>query len=247
MRLFGLIGRSLGHSFSQRFFTNKFLSEGITNCRYRNFELQTVDDLPELINNNPQLEGFNITIPYKEEVLPFLDELHPSVEEIGACNCVKIQNKKLLGFNTDFIGFTQSIQPFLRPHHKAALILGSGGASKAVQYALKGLKIPFSIVSRSGNAGLNYQNLSPEILKEHTLIINTTPVGTFPQIADCPQIPYAGITAQHLLYDLVYNPEITEFLKRGAEQGATICNGYAMLELQALESWRIWNSNESGG
>ncbi len=242
MRLFGLIGKSLGHSFSQRFFTQKFSTEGITDCRYQNFELQHINQLPELINATPGLEGLNITIPYKQSVLQYVDSLHPSVEQIGACNCIKIQDKKLVSFNTDSIGFLQSLQPFLKPHHTAALVLGSGGASKAIQFALKGLNIPFLVVSRTGNAALTYETLSPELIKTHLLIINTTPVGTFPQVDDCPEIPYAALTSQHLLYDLIYNPEKTEFLKRGEEKGATICNGYAMLELQALESWRIWNS-----
>lgn len=243
MRVFGLIGQTLKHSFSKVYFTQKFAELGITDCRYENFEIPSIDDFKALLDSQPELEGLNITIPYKEAVLPYLDVPAAVVKEVGACNCIKISGGRLYGFNTDVVGFRQSLQKVLLPHHQKALVLGTGGAAKAVHYALKELGISSTPVSRYKVAhGFIYEELTREVIEEHTLIVNTTPVGMYPKVDEAPSIPYEYLTPRHLLYDLTYNPSKTLFLQKGEERGARICNGQEMLELQAEESWRIWNS-----
>lgn len=243
MRVFGLIGKTLKHSFSKGYFTQKFAALGLTDCRYENFELPSIDDFKALLDSHPELEGLNITIPYKEAVLPFLDVQIEVVKAVGACNCIKISDGKLYGFNTDAVGFRQSLQKVLKPHYTKALVLGTGGAAKAVHYALKELGIASVPVSRNKVPnGVTYAELSREIMEEHLLLVNTTPLGMYPNVHEAPSLPYEYLTPQHLLYDLTYNPAKTLFLQKGEERGALICNGQEMLELQAEESWRIWNS-----
>lgn len=242
MRLFGLIGYPLSHSFSKKYFTEKFEKEEITECSYELFPLKTIDELPVLLKNNPELEGLNITIPYKKQVLPFLHSIHiPGGLE--ACNCINILEEKLVGYNTDVTGFEKSISPLLKSYHKKALILGNGGATAAVLFALKKLKIESAVVSRKIHTGsaFTYPEIDETVMRENTVIINTTPLGMYPAVNDCPDIPYKFITRQHLLYDLTYNPAKSLFLQKGEERGATIKNGEEMLVLQAEESWRIWN------
>jgi shikimate dehydrogenase len=244
MRRFGLIGKTLKHSFSKGFFEKKFSEQGIKDCSYDNFELPSINEFPNIIVNNPELKGLNVTIPYKEEVLQFLNSKNEIVESIGACNCIKIVGAELHGFNTDAVAFKNSLQKYLKPHHKCALVLGTGGASKAVQYALKQLGIDFLLVSRRKQENqLGYEDVSRDIIEGHQIIINTTPVGMFPNVAQDPPIPYKVLTPDHLLYDLIYNPAKTKFLLYGEEKGAQIINGYEMLVAQAEESWRIWNSD----
>lgn len=242
MKLYGLIGKPLTHSFSKGYFSQKFAEEGIVDCRYENFELPHINELPRLLQSHPQLCGLNVTIPYKEMVLPFLDQKNEIVETIGACNCIKIEAGKWVGFNTDVAGFKNSIAPQLKPHHKKALVFGSGGASKAVEYALGELGIECTIVSRKDSENsLGYEAIDDSILKENKLLINTTPLGMYPNVDDDPPIPYEYLTPDHFLYDVIYNPVMTRFLAKGEERGAQICNGHQMLLLQAEESWRIWN------
>ncbi len=243
MNLYGLIGKPLKHSFSAAYFNKKFAVEGIADSLYQNFELESITQLPQLQQQQPNLRGLNVTIPYKKEVLPYLHQADNTVQQIGACNCIKIVDGKLYGYNTDTIGFRQSLQPHLNAHHTKALVLGTGGSSGAVQYALQQLGIPYKLVSRQkGNEMFLYEELTDEIIKEHTLIINTTPVGMFPHTDAAPDISYNAITEKHLLYDLIYNPEKTLFLHHGEANGATIVNGYDMLLLQAEAGWKIWNS-----
>lgn len=244
MQKYGLIGYPLSHSFSQGFFNEKFQSEGIE-ATYENFEIPTIQDFQKIILANPELNGLNVTIPYKEQVIEFLDELDDTAKSIGAVNVIKfIRDKKKLklkGYNSDVIGFSQSISAFLKPNHKKALILGTGGASKAVRYALERLGLEYTFVSRTAIKGqLFYNELTEDVMKEHTVIINTTPVGMYPKIELCPNIPYEYITDQHLLYDLLYNPNETKFMKLGQEKGATVVNGLEMLLLQAFAAWNIW-------
>ena len=242
MRLFGLIGYPLSHSFSKNFFTEKFEKEEITECSYELFPLKTIDELPSLLKKHPELEGLNVTVPYKKQVLRFLNDTCIP-QGLAACNCINITANKLVGYNTDITGFEMSIKPLLRSHHKKALVLGNGGAAAAVVYVLMKLGIGFTIVSRTPeySSMLDYKKVTREIVKEHTLIINTTPLGMHPDENSSPDIPYKYISGDHLLYDLVYNPAKTLFLEKGAKQGATIKNGEEMLILQAEESWRIWN------
>ena len=251
MRQFGLIGYPLSHSFSQKFFTEKFLQENIVNAKYDNFPIASIESFAGLWKENPNLEGLNVTIPYKKEVIPFLDHSSAVVQEINACNCIRKFNGELYGYNTDVIGFEKSLLPFLQPHHTQALILGTGGASAAVQWVLQKLNIQFQIVSRKGNAieannemkaYLSYDQLAASVIESHTLIINTSPLGMYPNTNEAPPIAYEGITAQHHLYDLVYNPIETLFMKNGLAKGATVQNGLAMLHIQAEESWTIWNA-----
>jgi shikimate dehydrogenase len=246
MRLFGLIGYPLSHSFSQKYFEEKFKREGITDCGYELFSLKSMDDLKEILKENANLEGINVTIPYKQQVLPYLYSLSGILREIKACNCIKIIEGKLFGYNTDVIGFEKSLLPLLKPWHKKALILGNGGATAAVIFVLKKLNIDFDIVSRSLHADstLCYKDLGEQVMKKSLLIINTTPLGMYPQADQYPDIPYEFITSKHLLYDLIYNPAKTSFLQKGENRGATIKNGEEMLELQAEESWRIWNEKQ---
>jgi len=246
MRLFGLIGYPLSHSFSQKYFEEKFKREGITDCSYELFSLKSIDDLKEILKEKANLEGLNVTIPYKQLVLPYLYSFPDILKQIKACNCIKIVEGKLVGYNTDVIGFEKSLLPLLKQWHKKALILGNGGATAAVIFVLKKLNIDFDIVSRSlhANSTLCYKDLGEQVMKEGLLIINTTPLGMYPQADQYPDIPYEFITSKHLLYDLIYNPAKTTFLQKGEERGATIKNGEEMLELQAEESWRIWNEKQ---
>lgn len=248
METYGLIGFPLKHSFSARFFNEKFAREKI-DAEYLNFEIADITELRRVILFNPSLRGLNVTIPYKEQVIPFLDERSPEAEEIGAVNVIRVDRQpgemytyKLTGYNTDYIGFRESLRPLLRGEiHTNALILGTGGASKAVAQALTELQIKWRLVSRTPAGGrYSYDELTPGIIASHKLIVNASPVGTYPDIDHCPAIPYDALTPDHLLYDLVYNPEETLFLKRGKEAGATTLNGKEMLELQALAAWKIW-------
>ena len=244
MRKFGLIGYPLTHSFSQKYFTDKFLRESVGDCSYSNFPLAAVGEL-EGILRDPELCGLNVTIPYKEQVIPFLDVRDQVVEEIGACNCIRIRDGKLTGYNTDVVGFERSMIPKLEPRHTHALILGTGGAAKAVEYVIKKLGLHYRYVSRKPRAGsedLGYEQIDPSLLGTYTLIINTSPLGMHPNVDECPLIPYGALTPRHYLYDLVYNPAKTLFLRNGEAAGAVVENGHEMLIIQAEESWRIWNS-----
>ncbi len=244
MRFFGLIGYPLGHSFSKKYFTEKFDKEGI-NGRYDLYELREIEEFAGL-KNMTDLCGLNVTIPYKQQIIPFLDELDPVATEIGAVNVIKfirLNNElKLKGFNSDAVGFVQSIQPYLRPHHRKALILGTGGASKAIDYSLRMMGVETKFVSRSpANGQFSYQDLNEDILTEYHVIINASPVGTFPHVDSCPDIPYRFLTSGHLLFDAVYNPAETLFLQKGKAQGASVLNGEGMLTGQAEAAWKIWN------
>lgn len=243
MKRYGLLGRTLKHSFSQGYFSEKFRREGTADCVYQNFELANIAGLPSLLATHPDLEGLNVTIPYKEDVLPYLTEKTGLVEAVGACNCIKIEDGRLTGYNTDVAGFRHSIEPQLKPHHKKALILGTGGASKAVGYALSQLGIDYRLVSRRKQEGqCGYEDLGEGLLSEYLLLINTTPLGMYPNTDDDPPIPYAFITPNHFFFDLIYNPAKTKFLAEGERRGAQISNGHQMLVEQAEESWRIWKS-----
>ncbi len=243
MRLFGLIGYPLSHSFSEKYFTKKFEQERLTDCRYELFPIATINELPGIINRHAELEGLNVTVPYKRQVLSLLHSSDNIPAGVGACNCIKIKDGKLAGYNTDITGFEKSFTPLLKSHHKKALVLGNGGAAAAVVFVLKKLSIDFSIVSRElhGNSSIIYKDIDEGVMKECNIIINTTPMGMYPNLTTCPDIPYRFITGNHLLYDLVYNPAITLFLQKGKERSAIIKNGEEMLILQAEESWRIWN------
>ena len=243
---FGLIGYPLGHSFSLKFFTEKFATENI-NAEYLNFEIPKIADLSNIIEANPDLIGLNVTIPYKEDVLPFLNNIDKDAAKIGAVNVIKIirdsHGIKLNGYNSDMVGFMNSITPILKPHHKKALILGTGGASKAVEFGLHKLGIETQLVSRkSSSYAISYQDVTPNILEEYSVIVNTTPLGMYPNVDNAPNIPYKLINSNHLCYDLIYNPDKTLFLKNAEEQGAIIKNGLEMLTIQALEAWKIWNN-----
>lgn len=240
---FGLLGRNISYSFSQGYFTQKFKDLGLENHSYENFDLQSIEEFP-LVLQQENLKGLNVTIPYKQEVIPFLDELDSKAAKIGAVNTIQLTQNGLKGFNTDAYGFQVSLQPFLKPHHTHALILGTGGASKAVKFVLEEMGIQTIYVSRSSKEGqLTYDDLNQEIMEQNTLIVNCTPLGTFPKVEDRPALPYTFIGRQHLLYDLIYNPEKTAFLKQGEIQGATICNGLEMLKGQAEKAWEIWNNS----
>lgn len=244
-KLYGLIGFPLGHSFSQQYFNTKFEAEGI-NAQYRNFELPDIGDLMELIAEYPDLSGLNVTIPYKQAVILYMDEMNPVAREVGAVNVIKFTRKgndlRLTGYNTDVIGFTDSIAPMLGEGHTKGLVLGSGGASRAVVYSLRQLGVEPQVVSRTLRPGvITYGDLTPEVMTTHTVIVNTTPLGMYPNVDECPDIPYDLLTPQHLCYDLLYNPDETLFMKRAAEHGAKTKNGLEMLMLQAFASWDIWN------
>ncbi len=245
MKKYGLIGYPLSHSFSQKYFTEKFRNENIRDCVYENFSLSDIGLISSVLSNETQLKGLNVTIPYKQQVIPFLHVKNEVVEKISACNCIKIIDGKLHGYNTDVIGFEVSLKRKLQDHHKHALILGTGGAAKAVEFVMNKLAIDYKLVSRKpSSAGtINYNDLTDAIIQSHTLIINTAPVGMYPHVDEYPDLPYRAITPKHYLFDLIYNPEKTRFLKKGEDHGATIQNGHEMLIIQAEESWRIWNED----
>ena len=245
MRKLGLIGKNISYSFSKSFFDEKFEAEKIIDATYENFDIENITSFPNIINENPTIKGLNVTIPYKELVIPYLDKLSKKAKKIGAVNTIKFNKSgKLIGYNTDCYGFKKAIKPHLKKYHKKALILGTGGASKAIAYALKKMNIKYSYVSRnkSNSKVLNYDKLNKEMIENHLVIINCTPLGTFPNIKGYPKIPYHAITQNHILFDLIYNPKQTQFLKFGQEQNATTINGLKMLEYQAEKSWEIWNS-----
>lgn len=241
MTKYGIIGYPLGHSFSRGFFTEKFARESI-DAQYLNFEIPDVAMLSDVLRDNPELRGLNVTLPHKQAVIPFLDEMSEEAMEIGAVNVIRVRNGKLKGFNSDIIGFTNSIKPLLQPHHRKALVLGTGGASKAIRVGLNRLGIEWTYVSRSPRDGMvTYEDITAETLQEYTVIVNCSPVGMFPKVDAAPAIPYELLSPQHLLFDCVYNPEETLFMKKGREQGATVKNGLEMLHLQAIASWKFWN------
>ena len=244
MRRYGLIGKKLGHSFSKRYFTEKFEKEGIRDSVYELYELPDIAEVPELLAREPELVGLNVTVPYKEAVKPYLDELDKSAAAIGAVNTIRIKDGRTKGYNTDFIGFRDTLEQFYPQEARGqALVLGTGGAAKAVWAALRALAIPYVPVSRNPAAGeLSYEAVTPEILKQYNLLINTTPLGMAPDTASAPAIPYDALTSQHYLYDLVYNPEETSFLQKGRAAGAKTLNGLPMLHGQAEAAWKIWNN-----
>jgi len=242
MKAYGLIGKSLKHSFSKAYFEKKFQSLGI-DASYSNFEIADIQQVRDLIGKDASILGLNVTIPYKQTIIPFLDELDADAQAIGAVNTIRIRNGKWKGFNTDYYGFMTSLKPFLKNVHNRALILGSGGASLAIQHGLRLLNIPFHVVSREKAKGdLSYEDLNENVLKACKLIINTSPVGMYPDAESFPEIPYKFITSDHLVYDLVYNPEESKFLQLAKERGALTMNGLDMLKHQAEKAWKIWNS-----
>lgn len=248
MDKYGLIGYPLGHSFSKSYFNEKFENEGI-NAEYINFEIPTLDSLPEILASNPELKGLNVTIPYKEKVISYLDSISPEARAIGAVNVIRVDHKGndtyLKGFNSDVIGFTKSIEPLLERFHKKALILGTGGASKAINFGLKSLGLETVFVSRFERPGtIQYSQITPDIIQEYNVIVNCTPCGMYPHIDECPQLPYEAMTSKNILYDLLYNPDETLFMKKGAQHGATVKNGLEMLLLQAFASWGFWHNKE---
>ncbi|MGM8361069.1 shikimate dehydrogenase family protein [Flavobacterium sp. ARAG 55.4] len=240
---FGLLGRNISYSFSKGHFTTKFEKEKYQGYTYENFDIQEISAFPEIIKNTEHLKGLNVTIPYKEEVIPYLDKLSKKATKIGAVNTIKITKKgKLKGYNTDYFGFLKSLNPLLQPHHKKALILGTGGASKGVAFALEELGIEYTFVSRKASEkAIDYSQLNADVFKEYQIVINSTPIGTSPNIEACPEIPYEFFTEQHIAYDLIYNPAETQFLKNAKEKGAQIKNGLDMLIFQAEKAWEIWN------
>ena len=244
MNRLGLIGKDISYSFSRGYFKTKFEAQNLP-FTYENFDLKHISEFKKLFIKNHNIVGFNVTIPYKEAIMPYLDSLNKKARKIGAVNTITIdKNGTLKGYNTDCYGFKKSIKPFLKSHHKKALILGTGGASKAIAYTLKKLDIKFEYVSRTKKPGVKftYETLTSEILNDYTIVINCTPIGTYPNIEECPNIPYNGISEKHILFDLIYNPSETKFLRLGKDRGAHICNGLKMLEYQAEKAWEIWNS-----
>ncbi|MHA3788733.1 shikimate dehydrogenase family protein [Flavobacterium hauense] len=239
---FGLVGRNISYSFSAGYFASKFEKAGLDNYTYTNFDIEHISQLSEIIENTKRLKGLNVTIPYKEEVLPLLDSVSKNAAIIGAVNTIIISKKGTKGYNTDHYGFRKALEPLLMPHHKKALILGTGGASKAIAYALRRMKIEYDFVSRIATDVIYaYEDLNKEVFDDYQIIINTTPLGTFPNMKECPPIDYSFFTKNHLAFDLVYNPEETEFMKRAAQNGAAVSNGYQMLVHQAEKAWKLWN------
>ncbi|MBR0165881.1 MAG: shikimate dehydrogenase [Prevotella sp.] len=249
MDKYGLIGYPLGHSFSISYFNQRFADERI-NAKYENYEISSIDILPEILDKNPELKGLNVTIPYKEKVIPFLDSLSPEARAIGAVNVIRITHEKnniiLKGYNSDVIGFTQSIEPMLdKKWHKKALVLGTGGASKAISYGLKSLGLEPVLVSRYERQDtIQYKDVTPDIIKEYNVIVNCTPLGMYPHTEEYPDLPYEAMDNHTILYDLIYNPDQTLFMRKGAERGADVKNGLEMLLLQAFASWEFWNGKE---
>lgn len=245
MNLYGLIGYPLSHSFSEQYFTEKFARENLTDCIFKAFPITSVHELPALLQNNPSLKGLCVTIPYKEQVIRYVTALSGEVKNIGATNSIKISGNKLIAYNTDITGFEKSFTANLQPHHKKVLVLGTGGASKAVQFVLHKLHLDFLVVSRNAAVSgklIGYNELTREIMEQHQVIINCTPSGMWPNDSDFPSIPYDLITSQHYVFDLIYKPAVTLFLKKAAERGAITKNGYEMLIIQAEESWKLWNT-----
>jgi len=242
-RLYGLIGNNISYSFSKKHFTEKFILGNLEDCIYVNFDLETIEEFPTLVANNPDLKGLNITIPYKESVIPYLDKLSQNAAQIGAVNVIRFTKKnKLKGYNSDYYGFMKSLEPLLQPHHKKALILGTGGAAKAVSFALDQLGILYTFVSRDEKEGMiDYDRINATTFDNHQIIINCTPIGTSPNTKEFPAIPYNFFTDKHIAFDLIYNPEETQFLKKAKKKGAVAKNGYEMLVLQAEKAWKIWN------
>ena len=238
---FGLVGKDISYSFSKGYFTDKFSDLGLEGYSYGNFDLQKIDEFRNLIASDPDIKGLNVTIPYKQDVIPYLDDLDEQAKEIGAVNTIKFVENRLIGHNTDAYGFQKSIEAFLKPHHTKALILGTGGASKAIAYVFGKLKIDVTFVSRNpSHEQIGYSDLNRTLFTGHTILVNCTPLGTHPNIDEKPNIPYPFISEKHLLFDLIYNPEKTAFLKEGERHGATIANGHRMLQLQADRAWEIW-------
>ncbi|MBQ7420617.1 MAG: shikimate dehydrogenase [Prevotella sp.] len=248
MDKYGLIGFPLGHSFSISYFNEKFANEGI-DAVYENFEIPQIENLQEILSVNPNLRGLNVTIPYKEKVISYLDNVSPEARAIGAVNVIKVEHKGkgtvLTGYNSDVIGFTKSIEPMLERYHRKALILGTGGASKAINYGLKALGLETVYVSRYERPEtIQYKNITPEVIQEYNVIVNCTPLGMYPKTDQCPDLPYEAMDSHTLLYDLIYNPDETLFMTKGKEHGATVKNGLEMLLLQAFASWEFWNGLE---
>lgn len=242
-KIFGLIGKNISYSFSKKYFTEKFTLGNLDDCIYQNFDIQSIEEFPQLISNTPDLKGLNVTIPYKETIVPYLDKLSKNAAQIGAVNVIRFTKKgKLKGYNSDYHGFLKSLKPLLQPHHKKALILGTGGASKAVAFALDKLGILYTFVTREEKPGMiDYDLINATTFDNHQVIINCTPVGTAPDTKDFPPIPYNFFTEKHIAFDLIYNPEETQFLKKAKKKGAVTKNGYEMLVLQAEKAWKIWN------
>ncbi|WP_339836241.1 shikimate dehydrogenase [uncultured Flavobacterium sp.] len=240
---YGLVGKDISYSFSKKHFTEKFTAYHFDNCEYLNFDISSIKEFPEIFAKNKGLKGLNVTIPYKEEIIPYLDSLSKNAKKIGSVNTIVInKQKKLIGYNTDFYGFKKSLKPLLESHHTKALILGTGGASKGIAFALKKLNIEYDFVSRNPNEfQISYDEIDSALFEDYSIIINTTPVGTFPNIEDCPKFDYSLLSKKHIAFDLVYNPEESMFLKKAKEQGAITKNGYDMLVFQAEKSWKIWN------
>lgn len=244
MRVFGIIGYPLTHSFSQKYFTEKFEQEHISDATFLQFPIENIDALTGVLLDHPNLKGFAVTIPHKKSVLQFLHDATDAVQEMGAANCILLKDGKLYGYNTDVVGFEKSFAPLLLPHHTKALILGTGGAAAAVEYTLRKQGITYKFVSRTKNEdNLTYDELNEEVMQAYTVVINTTPLGTFPKVDEAAAIPYHLLTPRHYLFDLVYNPAETKFLRLGKEHGAVVKNGHDMLIIQAEENWKIWNSN----
>ena len=242
---FGLLGKNISYSFSRNYFSEKFIELGLNDYKYYNFDIPEIEEFPFLLyHREDEFKGMNVTIPYKESVIKYLDEVDTEAQKIGAVNTIKVtDDNKLVGYNTDVYGFQKSIEPLLKSHHTKALILGTGGASKAIAYALNKMNIEFKFVSRKVYVDMFlYSQLNQQIMEEYSVIINCTPLGTHPNVDEAPSIPYKFITKTHLLFDLIYNPSETKFLKEGKQQGANIKNGFQMLQLQAEKSWEIWNS-----
>ena len=240
---FGLLGKNIGYSFSAGYFAEKFKSLNLEDYEYVNFDIQTIEEFPEIIKSNPNLKGMNVTIPYKEAVIPYLDKISKKAQRIGAVNTIKFTKKgKLKGYNSDFYGFKKSLKPLLEPHHKKALILGTGGASKGVAFALEELGLTYTFVSREAtDESIGYKLVNATTFDNHQIVINCTPLGTSPNVDAFPPIPYEYFTPKHIAHDLIYNPEETIFLRKAKKQGATTKNGLEMLRYQAEKSWRIWN------
>lgn len=249
MKTYGLIGYRLGYSFSKGFFTEKFEKENLAEHEYVNFELDSIDEFPGIFKANDHIAGLNCTIPYKQQIMPFLDEIDEEAAKVGAINTVKIirngDQLKLKGYNTDIYGFENSLKPMLNEKHKKALILGTGGASKAIKYILEKLGLDYvsaSIEEQLNENEIRYEQIDEALLQDYLVVINATPLGTHPNVDACANIPYEHLTADHVLFDLVYNPEETLFMKKGKEQGAAVKNGLEMLHGQAIKAWEIWNS-----